>query len=163
MVQLNALRRWLLLASAVTLLSAGLALGVQRSEANERIISDPSDQLALFGYDPVAYLADGEARRGLPAFETIYAGLVWRFANEGNLQAFVDDPEYFIPAYGGHSAYMMAQGAITAGHPDIWIRLGGRVLFFHTAAARYAFLLEAEALLTRADLEWPNLRDTLSP
>lgn len=133
------------------------------AQANERIISDPNHLLALFGYDPVAYLADGEPRRGVAEFEVIYERLVWRFANEGNMLAFVDDPDRFVPAYGGHGALMVARGAATVGQPTIWWSVGGRVFFFRDAASRYAFLLEAAAQIRQADTAWPELRETLSP
>ncbi|CAN0580463.1 unnamed protein product, partial [Ectocarpus sp. 12 AP-2014] len=131
------------------------------AHANERIISDPTYQLALFGYDPVAYLADGQARLGVPEFEVIYARLVWRFANEGNMQAFADDPQRFVPAYGGHGALMVARGAAAIGQPTVWWSLGGRVFLFRNAASRYAFLLEAAAQIQLADTAWPEVRETL--
>ncbi|MEO0385720.1 MAG: YHS domain-containing (seleno)protein [Pseudomonadota bacterium] len=131
--------------------------------ANERIISDPNHQIALFGYDPVAYLADGEPRLGISEFEVIYDRLVWRFANEGNMLAFADDPQRFVPAYGGHDALMVSRGAAAVGQPNVWWALGGRVFLFRNAASRYAFLLEAAAQIRLADTAWPQVRETLSP
>lgn len=133
------------------------------AHANERIISDPNHLLALFGYDPVAYLADGEPRLGTSEFEVIYGRLVWRFANEGNMQAFADDPQRFVPAYGGHDALMVSRGAAAVGQPTVWWALGGRVFLFRNAASRYAFLLEAAAQIRLADTAWPQVRETLSP
>lgn len=133
------------------------------AHANERIISDPNHQIALFGYDPVAYLADGQPRLGGSEFEVIYDRLVWRFANEGNMQAFADDPLRFVPAYGGHDALMVSRGAAAVGQPTVWWALGGRVFLFRNAASRYAFLLEAAAQIRLADTAWPQVRETLSP
>lgn len=147
----------------VALLVGALVAPVPVAMANERIISDPSDRVALFGFDPVAYLADGEAREGLPEFELVRDRLVWRFANAGNLEAFVQDPERFVPAYGGHGALMVSRGAVAIGHPAVWLALGGRVFLFRDQASRYAFLLEAAALIDQADAAWPVVRDTLAP
>lgn len=131
--------------------------------ANERVISDPNHQIALFGYDPVAYLADGQPRLGTSEFEVIHDRLVWRFANEGNMLAFADDPQRFVPAYGGHDALMIARGAAAVGQPTVWWSFGGRVFLFRNAASRYAFLLEAAAQIRLADTAWPDVRETLSP
>jgi hypothetical protein len=147
----------------VAFLVATLAAPVPVAMANERIISDPSDRVALFGYDPVAYLADGEAREGLPDFELVRDRLVWRFANAGNMEAFVQDPERFVPAYGGHGALMVSRGAAAIGHPTVWLAVGGRVFLFRDQASRYAFLLEAAALIDQADAAWPDVRDMLAP
>ncbi len=133
------------------------------SLASERIVSHPAHQLALFGYDPVAYFADGQARLGSRAYETLYQRLVWRFANEGNYRSFLADPDRFIPAYGGHGAFSLSYGAVSIGHPEIWIGLGGRIFFFRDIAARYAFLLEAENLVSEADRHWDGVVETLSP
>ena len=143
--------------------SLAQAMAPSSALANERIISDPEYQLALYGYDPVSFLADGQPRLGLPAHEFLYERLVWRFANEGNLQAFAQDPQRFVPAFGGHDALMMARGAPTPGHPLHYLVSGTRVLLFHNPAARYAFLLEPQDLLTRADARWPAIRETLAP
>lgn len=147
----------------VALLLGTLVAPVPVVMANERIISDPSDRVALFGFDPVAYLADGEAREGLPDFELVRDRLVWRFANAGNMEAFVQDPERFVPAYGGHGALMVSRGAVAIGHPAVWLAVGGRVFLFRDQASRYAFLLEAAALIDLADAAWPDVRDTLAP
>lgn len=131
--------------------------------ANERILSNPSFQLALHGYDAVAYSADGAARVGQESHELLYQGLVWRFANEGNELAFSADPERYVPAYGGHCALAAAEGMAVSAQPDIFVTMGSRVFLFRSPAARYAFLLEAETLITRADSLWPDVVRTLSP
>lgn len=143
---------------------AGLMLlACSQAQASERIISDPDYQVALFGYDPVAYLADGGPRLGLVDHEILHLGLVWRFANEGNLAAFLGDPERYVPAYGGHGAFMMARGTVASGHPEVSLVLGNRVFLFSDAAARYAFLLEADRLQRLADANWPDIERTLAP
>lgn len=131
--------------------------------ANERILSNPNFQLALHGYDPVAYTADGLARVGLESHELLFDGLVWRFANEGNRIAFEAEPDSYIPAYGGYCALAAAEGIAAAAQPDIFAVVGSRVFLFRSPAARYAFLLEAETLIGRADTLWLDVIRTLSP
>lgn len=147
------------------LLVAVVGAGVFSSPvwANERILSNPNFQLALHGYDPVAYTADGIARVGLENHELLYEGLVWRFANEGNRIAFEAEPDSYIPAYGGHCALAAAEGIAAAAQPDIFATAGSRVFLFRSPAARYAFLLEAETLTARADALWLDVIRTLSP
>ena len=152
-----------MMAGLVGALLVGLAGGPGAAMANERIVSHPSHRLALFGYDPVAYFADDRAREGLERFELIYDDLVWRFANQGNYVAFRDDPQRFIPAYGGHGALMVARGSASPGQPQLFARLGQRVFFFRDAPSRYAFLLEAERMIELADQHWPEVRQKLAP
>ncbi|MEM6711992.1 MAG: YHS domain-containing (seleno)protein [Pseudomonadota bacterium] len=131
--------------------------------ATERIIADPNQQLALFGYDPVAYLADGRARVGAERYEVLYEDLVWRFANEGNLESFLEAPDTFVPAFGGYDAFMIGRGSATPGNPEIFVVVGTRVLLFRDEPARFAFNLEPEFLLARSDEIWPDVRLTLAP
>ncbi|MFK7791197.1 MAG: YHS domain-containing (seleno)protein [Devosiaceae bacterium] len=142
--------------SAALLLPSGVT-------GSERIVSNPDFQLALFGYDPVAYFADGEAREGTAEYEVLHENLAWRFASAGNLEAFLAEPSLFLPAFGGHGALFVARGTATPGHPEIWVSLGGRVFFFKNVASRYAFLLEAERMIVDADANWALLRETLAP
>lgn len=165
MVQMfqNAARAYRGLTVWVLACAALLAAATSQAQANERILSDPTHLLALFGYDPVAYLADGQPRLGLPDYELRYARLVWRFANKGNMEAFAADPERFIPAYGGHGALKMSRGVAAPGHPTVWLAVGPRVFLFSDAPSRFAFLLEVDILIDQADTAWPDVRDTLSP
>ncbi|CAN0448863.1 unnamed protein product [Pylaiella littoralis] len=73
------------------------------------------------------------------------------------------DPERYVPAYGGHCALAAAEGMAVSAQPDIFVTMGSRVFLFRSPAARYAFLLEAETLITRADSLWPDVVRTLSP
>lgn len=151
-------------ATRCVLVLAILAGGaLQPAWSTERIISDPDTRLALFGYDPVAYQADGEARPGVETYELIYRRLVWRFANQGNHDAFSDDPERYIPAYGGHDPFAITRGAALTGHPEIFVEIGGRIFLFHSRANLIAFLMEADFHLAEADLKWPDVRQTLAP
>lgn len=160
MVPLRIYSRFFLLVFAV---GVGLVTLAPAGWANERILSNPNFQLALHGYDPVAYTADGEARVGLESHELLFRGLVWRFANAGNRMAFEAEPDRYVPAYGGYCALAAAEGIAAAAQPDVFADLGGRVFLFRSPAARYAFLLEAETLMLRADTVWPDVIRTLSP
>src|SRR5260221_13756807 len=88
---------------ALSALLAGLVCAAQgRAAATELVISDPLTGIALYGFDPVAYFVDGEAREGLAGFELKHAGLVWRFRNEGNRAAFAERPGGYMPRFGGY-------------------------------------------------------------
>ena len=144
---------------ALLMLTAMLAPAL----ATERIVSDPDQRLALYGYDPVAYQADGEPRVGGEEHELIYQRLVWRFANQGNHDAFAEDPERYIPAYGGHDPYAITRGSALVGHPETYVEIGGRIFLFHSRANLIAFLMEADFHLIEAEQYRPDACRTLAP
>jgi len=64
--------------------------------------------LALEGYCPVSYFTEGLARPGSPAHTSTFNGVDYRFATLEAKRAFDEDPERYVPAYGGWCAYGMA-------------------------------------------------------
>jgi YHS domain-containing protein len=68
----------------------------------ERIVTDRLTGFAIGGFDPVAYFTDGKPVPGRAEFELSSAGVVWRFANEGNRAAFAANPDVYAPQFGGY-------------------------------------------------------------
>ena len=59
-------------------------------------------ELAIKGYDPVAYFTLGKPQAGDKEFEYKWQGAKWRFVNEDHLNLFASDPEKYAPQYGGY-------------------------------------------------------------
>jgi hypothetical protein len=147
-----------------------LALGLQVFPAagllaatTERVVTDRHSGLAISGYDPVSYFTDGEATEGLPEYEYTYAGAVWRFRNEGNRNAFADNPSVFAPLFGGYDLIGIARGISRPGHPMVFLVLRGKLLLFYGEAARDQFLADPVTVLTDAQSHWPQVRAGLTP
>jgi len=58
--------------------------------------------LAISGYDAVAYFTEGKAVEGSDDFTLDYDGAVWRFSSQENRDAFAADPARYAPQYGGY-------------------------------------------------------------
>lgn len=118
------------------------------------ILVDPVTGIAMRGYDPVAYFVDRTPRLGLERFEMEWGGVVWRFVNEGNMDAFADAPEVYAPAYGGHDPLAFLLGSFTHGDPKIWLIQEQRLLFFFSKAKRFLWLASASRNLEQTDRLW---------
>src|SRR5262245_53068623 len=68
----------------------------------EWVVVDRNTGLAIGGVDPVAYFDGNGPKVGRPDLEFRYARAVWRFSNEGNRQAFMANPEIYMPRFGGY-------------------------------------------------------------
>jgi len=44
----------------------------------------------------------------------------WAFSTEENRDSFLANPDKYAPAYDGHCAYGVAQGAKVPGNPNLW-------------------------------------------
>lgn len=127
------------------------------------VVVDRYTGLAIYGFDPVAYFTDGAALPGRETLELSLGGAAWRFRNEGNLAAFADDPEIYMPRFGGHDPVAIGHGIARAGHPQIWAIHGERLFLFYSEEARREFVADPQAVVERADARWPALSRTLSP
>jgi hypothetical protein len=152
-------RRGFLTASWLVTVSAISATG---AETTEQVVTDLKTGLAISGFDPVAYFIDGAPVLGKDQFEHTYAGVVWRFRNQGNLGAFIANPDVYMPRFGGYDPLAVARGIAVPGDPRIWLMSGERLYLFYAAAGRDTFAKDAERLTTLADRKWPELLVTLA-
>ncbi len=127
---------------------------------NDAIISDPQSGLALFGYDPVAYFIDARAVQGQKQNEVTNAGLIWRFANEGNRAAFIARPEVYYPQYGGYDPLGLIKGQLAFGDPTVFLIDDNQLYFFRNSQQRETFS-ESAALQLQAKQKWLVLNKEL--
>jgi YHS domain-containing protein len=151
--------------AAVGLALAAIGVVPLRAGAatTEVVVTDRYSGLAIYGYDPVAYFTDSAARPGRGEFELSYAGVVWRFCNEGNRAAFAANPEAYMPRFGGHDPMGIARGSPTPGHPELWLVVNDRLYLFFSDTARREFAKEADHDAAAAERRWPEVRSTLAP
>src|SRR5262249_20660420 len=86
---------------------------------DNQLAVNPNTGLAISGFDPVAYFAEGKALFGQAEFELNLDGVVWRFSNEGNRGAFAIHPEVYTPRFGGYDPVAIGHGRSVPGHPLI--------------------------------------------
>lgn len=137
--------------------------GPAGAATTERLVVDRHTGLALYGFDPVAYFTDAKPMAGRPELELSFAGAVWRFCNEGNRAAFIDNPDVYMPRFGGYDVLAVARGAPVPGNPQLWLVAGDRLYLFQTGAARDAFAADPDKAIAAAQAMWPQVLKTLVP
>ncbi len=68
---------------------------------SERPVNKDKSDIAIKGYDPVAYFTENRAVKGKEEFEYLYEGARWRFSSAAHRDLFVANPERYLPQYGG--------------------------------------------------------------
>jgi hypothetical protein len=129
----------------------------------ERVVVDLHTGLAIGGFDPVAYFVDGDAVLGKGAFEYALADTVWRFRNEGNRAAFVDNPEVYTPRFGGYDPVAVARDVGVPGNPRLWLIVENRLYLFFSPEARTAFAGNFKTIVETAARNWPAVQTSISP
>jgi hypothetical protein len=134
-----------------------------RAATTELVVSDRLTGIALYGFDPVAYFIDGEAREGVAAFELKHAGVVWRFRNEGDRAAFAERPGDYMPRFGGYDPLGVVRGVTTSGYPPLFVIHSNRLFLFANEENRKAFLASPNETADAAEAAWPKVARKLAP
>jgi YHS domain-containing protein len=113
--------------------------------------------IAIHGYDPVAYFIAGEPRKGCSELGVAYSGAQWLFSSEANKRLFVENPEHYLPAYGGYCAYGVAQERLLDVDPQSWTILYDRLYLNCPEPIYDLWLSDPMAYIRQADKNWPHL------
>ena len=115
--------RWTIVLSLIAITTASvLALAGSQPGLNVS-----RGQLALRGYDAVAYWIHGRPIRGAAEFEHRWNGGLWRFATAANRDTFAKDPSHYAPEFGGYCAWAVSRGYTADGDPNAWRIVDGKL------------------------------------
>ena len=110
-------------------LALAALLAASTAVAGERINKDAED-LAIRGYDTVAYFTEGRPVEGSPEFEHVWQEARWRFASAEHRALFAGDPDRYAPQFGGFCTGAVALGRLSPIDPEAWLIVDGR-LYLH--------------------------------
>lgn len=143
------------------LLGFSTSLFAQKTEAERVKHFNLSDQLAIQGYDPVAYFTQQKAAKGKPSLSTQYQGVVYHFATEQNRKMFLANPSRFEPQYGGWCAFAMGDyGKKVKINPETFKIVDDKLYLFYNAFFTNTLKdwnKDEANLKTKGDRNWANL------
>lgn len=135
------------------LLIAGFALSVQ---AGNPVFTGEETNVAVKGYDVVAYFTMGKPVEGSPEYSTQWRGAEWHFANETHLNRFRENPERYAPAYGGYCAFGVVSGSKLASSPEYWMIHDGRLYLNLNEDVYNSWVADIEDNIRTANTNWPD-------
>jgi YHS domain-containing protein len=139
-----------------------IELLAQTSSTAQTATAPASDRIGLKGYDPVAYFTLSKPTPGLAAYEYVYDGVRYHFANARHRDMFKANPERYAPQFGGNCANNMANGVRRESDPTIWVIVGDKLYVFAGAAGADRFRKEAETAALKASENWRTLKNSPS-
>lgn len=114
--------------------------------------------VAIKGYDPVAYFTKKRAVKGSEDIAYEWLGAEWHFANTKHKKLFADDPVNYAPQYGGYCADGIAYGDTTTNiDPEAWRIIDGKLYLNYDQGAA-AEIEEVPGQLEKAEAKWPEIR-----
>ena len=138
-------------AGAVSILT--LVSLAQPGAAEEVVNTGYFGDVAIKGYDPVAYFTQNAAVQGSEEFSYSWLGATWHFASAENRDLFAADPVKYAPQYGGLCADGVSFGTVTTNiDPKAWRIIEGKLYLAYDPGAVDGF--------GRTRPRWPTPRST---
>jgi YHS domain-containing protein len=124
----------------------------------EIINADPHGRITLQGHDPVAFHVDGKPIKGEPSLAVEYRGYKYLFSSEVNRAIFEEQPEKYLPAYGGYCTYGVSLDVLAPVEIDTWEIIDGRLYLQFSPATREKFAEDREKYIRAAGANWARIQ-----
>jgi len=116
-----------------------------------------ASNVAVSGYDTVAYFTAGKPTKGDDAIIATYKGATYRFANVANRDAFLANPAKYAPQYGGYCAWAVGHGYTAKSDPTAWKIVGGKLYLNYNADIQKKWVADEPNQIASADKNWPKV------
>lgn len=141
----------------IAVMTAGV-LFAQNKNANN--IDD--SKIGLQGFSPVSYLELGLAQRGSKQYKSVHDNIAYYFTSSDQKTKFEQNPEKYLPQFGGFCAFGVYAGAKFRVDPNKFVVSNGKYYLFLNDVevdAKQLWLAEKESkLLATANKNWKSLR-----
>ena len=133
---------------------AFIAIGAGTAQAGEFF---EQDGIALRGYDPIAYFAEGKPAKGLAQYSYEYKGSKFLFASAKNQKAFAANPGKYAPQFGGFCAFGTANGVKASTQPDAFAVVDGKLYLNHDSKVHARWNEDVKGNIDLAEKNWPQV------
>ena len=131
-----------------------MPLGVVLAEAP---LNKDADNVAIEGYDTVAYFTEGQAVKGKPELEVVWHGARWFFSSANHRNLFAAAPERYAPQFGGLCAGAMRRGVVVKADPEAWTIVDGKLYMKVSKEARDEWREHPAENIREANEAWAEM------
>lgn len=110
--------------------------------------------IAIKGYDTVAYFEAGKAIKGNESFSFIWRNMTWHFSTKENRDLFAASPDKYAPQYDGYCAWAMTEARKAQTDPEIWEIVNGKLYLQCSQAAYEKWSSDIPGNIKKADMNW---------
>ncbi len=126
-------------------------------EGGNFLFDPPRSELAIKGYDSVAYFKENKAVKGKPEFSFEWQKARWQFSSLENLNQFKSEPEKWAPQYGGYCAFGVAKGGLVKIEPDQFTLFEGKLYLNYDANITKDWSKDIPSYIKQADEKFLKL------
>lgn len=133
-----------------------MLVGVVSYAQNSEIFNNKKG--AINGYDAVAYFKESKPIKGDSQFNYQWKDANWYFSSKENLETFKENPEKYVPQYGGYCAYGTSEGHKAPTQPDAWTIVDGKLYLNYNKAVEVLWNKNQSELIKKADTNWDGVK-----
>lgn len=143
----------------VVLVSACAQGSVKSTGVINTHVVDGVKNVAIKGYDAVAYVRDKKAVKGSKKYQHKWKGATWFFSSNFNRRQFVKKPWMFAPKYGGYCAYGIAVPKEKIDiDPNAWYVHQNDLYLNNSKEVQAVWLKDKSKYMKDANHNWPDVK-----
>jgi YHS domain-containing protein len=127
------------------------------AESKADPINKDKSNIAIKGYDPVAYFVQSKPVKGSASFTSQWMNSTWWFASAEDRDEFARNPEKYAPQYGGYCAYGVSQGHTAPIDPEAWTIVEGKLYLNYSKGVKKTWSEAIPKHVEEANRNWPGL------
>jgi hypothetical protein len=135
-----------------------LFISSAHAENGGALINKGADNVAIGGYDTVAYFTEGRAVKGKSEFEVVWNDVRWHFSKVSHRDLFADTPERYAPQFGGLCAGAVIRGVAVKADPEVWTIVDGKLYMKVNKGARDEWRENATENVKKGNEAWPAMK-----
>jgi len=109
-----------------------------------------ASDIAIEGYDTVAYFTLQKATPGDKNFNHIWNGRTWYFSNAEHRNMFIENPQKYAPQFNGFCANGLSDGHAVEASPKNWRIIDNKLYLFFSERGRNKWEGNVKPLIDRA-------------
>jgi YHS domain-containing protein len=124
---------------------------------SKSLLNIDKNQIAIQGYDPVAFFTDNKPVKGVTKFSSSHNGANYLFASKEHKDLFDKEPSKYEPAFGGYCAFGVSRNKLVEIDPEAFQIVDGHLLLQYSKSVRNDFNKDTQGNLAKANANWPGL------
>jgi YHS domain-containing protein len=121
-------------------------------------ISADKNDLAIKGYDPVAYFTKSKPTIGSQKYTATYKNAIYQFNSAENRDLFKATPAKYAPQFGGFCAFGVTKGRKFDTDPTAWRVVDGKLYLNLNHAVQKDWVKDIPGNITIGNATWVTIR-----
>jgi YHS domain-containing protein len=121
-------------------------------------INTTAENVAIKGFDTVAFFTAESAVEGNPQYSFIWNGAKWYFSNAENMEKFRANPEQYAPQFGGYCSWAVSKGYTADGDPNAWKIVDGKLYLNYNQKVKEKWEAEQPKLIEDGRKNWEEFK-----